>query len=336
MSLLSFLYIAVSKRQQERCGINNKQTDKQVIIRNVAEGIYTIKKAAFMLNLTTQRVRQLLDAFIIGGESTLIHGNSGKQPAIYRFNEELKTKIVSLKNSQIYNKTNFSNFKKLLNENEGIEIGYTTLVNILNEAGITSPMKHRMKRKGFRWRKRREHFGELLQISATLHDWFKDSTSSVLHIIIDDATGCITGFYFCKNECLDGYLAVLRQTLTDYGIPMGIYSTMLGLFYKEEKNKNSHSEKMTQTKTDFGKLVEDKLGIELSDIDPSQAMKCHETLCNKLHDHLSSWLLSQGITKIEQANKEMHRYINVFNSTFSVRAKSNESLFEPLGIGFII
>jgi len=314
--------------------MQRKRIEKLEIIRSVTEGIYTVRKAAFLLNLTTQRVRQIRDSFLRDGENTLIHGNSGKQPAIYRFNEELKAKIVSLKKTQLYSGTNFTNFQKLLFVNEGIKIGYTTLVNILKEAGVSSTIRHKTKKRGFRWRKRKERLGELLQIGATLHDWFEDGNSFVLHFIVDDATGSITGLHFRQSVCLDGYTAVLRQTLTDYGIPMEIYSSMPGLFFEKEKNEDNHSEKKTQAKTSFSKLLENKLGIELSDIDPVQGRKCHEVLCDILHDHLSSWLISQGITDIEEANKQIYRYINVFNSKFSVRAKSNESLFVPLGNDF--
>jgi len=222
-----------------------------------------------------------------------------------------------------------------LSVNEGIEISYTTLINILKEAGFTSKKRHKPGRRGFRWRKRREHFGELLQIGATLYDWFGDGTPCVLHIIIDDATGRITGLYLCQSECLDRYQAVLRQTLTDYGIPMEIYSAMPGLFFEKEKNGSNHTEKKTQAKTNFCKLAEQKLGIEISCLDPVQGRKCHEALCDILYDNFSAWLKSQGITGIEQANKQMYRYINVFNSKFSVREKSYESLFVQISADLI-
>jgi len=306
------------------------KTEKLEIIRGVAIGIYTVKDAASVLNITTQRVRQIRDKFLKNGESVLIHGNSGKHPAIYRFNEEQKKKIISLKTSPLYLDTNFSNFQKLLFTNEGIEISYTTLINILKEAGISSKMKHNIKKSNFRWRKRRRHFGELLQIGASLHDWFEDNSPCVLHIIIDDATGRLTGLYFCLSECLDGYIAVLRQTFSKHGIPMGICSPIPGLLFEKEKDNSKNAEKYSKTNTSFGELVENKLGIELIDIDTNQGRKCHEVLCNILHKDFSTWLKFNNIVGIKQANKQISHFIDFFNSIYFVTAKSKVSKFEPL------
>jgi len=192
-----------------------------------------------------------------------------------------------------------------------------------------SIMGHHTKRKSFRWRKRCRHFGELLQIGATVYDWFECGTPCVLYIIIDDATGALTDLYFCQFECNDGYLSILNQTFTKYGIPMGICSSMPGLFNQKEINKKN-TDSNIQSKTFLGEFIENKLGIEIINIDANQGRRCHEVLCDILHDNLSAWLKSQGIANIEQANKQIFRYIDIFNSDYSISAKSNDSLFIPL------
>ena len=309
--------------------MNSKVNKKFEIIRGVSEGIYTVKTAAILLGLTVQRIKQLRDGFQKEGDSVFIHGNSGKHPAIYRFNEEFKAKIVSLKKSQRYNKTNFTDFHKLLLLNESIKISYTALLKILKEAGISSIMGHHTERKSFKWRKRCRHFGELLQIGTDLYDWFECGSPCVLHIIIDDATGILTGLYFCPFECHDGYLSVLHQTFTKYGIPMSICSSMPGLFNQKEISKKNIDNNV-QSKTFLGEFIENRLGIEIINIDANQGRRCHEVLCDILHDNMPSWLKSQGIINIEQANKQIFRYIDIFNSNYSISTKNNNSLFIPL------
>jgi len=39
----------------------------------------------------------------------------------------------------------------------------------------------------------------------------------------------------CKNECLLGYLEVLRQTLENYGIPISIYPDKYSVFFPPKK-----------------------------------------------------------------------------------------------------
>jgi hypothetical protein len=56
-----------------------------------------------------------------------------------------------------------------------------------------------------------------------------------LHDFIDDATGHITALYLAENECLMGYPELLRQTLTVYGLPIGIYADKAGIFFVNTK-----------------------------------------------------------------------------------------------------
>lgn len=53
-------------------------------------------------------------------------------------------------------------------------------------------------------RPRKTYFGELLQMDASIHNWFGD-TKTQLHIAVDDATGAILGAYFDEQETLKGY-----------------------------------------------------------------------------------------------------------------------------------
>ena len=55
------------------------------------------------------------------------------------------------------------------------------------------------------------------------------------HTFVDDATGKITGLYMYKNECLLGYLEVLRQTLENYGIPISLYTDKYSVFFPPKK-----------------------------------------------------------------------------------------------------
>jgi hypothetical protein len=75
----------------------------------------------------------------------------------------------------------------------------------------------------------------MLQGDASSHGWFETGKRCALHGFIDDATGKLTGLYFCQNECLMGYLEVLRQTLTNYGIPGELYVDKAGIFIVNTK-----------------------------------------------------------------------------------------------------
>ncbi|MDR2432957.1 MAG: hypothetical protein LBD47_00100 [Treponema sp.] len=83
--------------------------------------------------------------------------------------------------------------------------------------------------------------GELLQADTTPFDWFGNGERLALHGFIDDAAGTITVLYLCKNECLMGYLELLRQTLTTYGLPIDLYADRAGVFFVNTKKQAVHA-----------------------------------------------------------------------------------------------
>lgn len=64
----------------------------------------------------------------------------------------------------------------------------------------------------------------MLQIDASIHNWFGDSPpKATLHGAIDDATGTVVGLFFDGEETLHGYYEMMWQILTIYGIPAALY-----------------------------------------------------------------------------------------------------------------
>jgi transposase len=275
---------------------------KMALIHGAVEGKYTVKEVSKRLNLSERRVKQLKKAYRECGESALIHGNSGRHPS-NSTDEKMREKIITLKKSCIYRDTNFTHFRELLLEREGIHISYTTLSGILKSSGIESKKKRRSKGRRFKNRERRKRFGELLQVDGSSYDWFEIGQRSTLHGFIDDATGNLTGLYFCLNECLMGYLEVLRQTLKNYGIPLEFFLDKSGIFsVNNKKVENWTINEMLAgrplDKTQFGTIVQDILGIAMTTANTPQAKGRIERLWGTLQDRLPIWLKLHGITDI--------------------------------------
>jgi len=314
--------------------MSKKTLVKLTVIQGAAEGRYTVKEAARKLSLSERRIKQLKKAFREQGVGAVIHGNSARHPANYT-DEHMREHIISLKKSVLYEQANFTHFKELLAERENIQVSYTTLSNILKEAGITSKRKHRTEGRRYRIRGRRAAFGEMLQADATSYDWFGSGQRCALHGFIDDATGKITGLYFCQNECLMGYLEVLRQTLTKYGVPGELYADKAGIFVVHAKKQEHWTvEEMLAgrplDKTQFGSIVEERLGITMLSAHTPQAKGRIERLWGTLQDRLPVWFKLEGVTGIEQANRSIRRFISSFNSKFAVEPSKQESAFVPL------
>jgi len=315
--------------------MSKEQLGKLTLIQGAVEGKYTVNEVALRLNLSHRQIKNLKKAYREHGECAVIHGNSGRHPVNFT-DEKLREKILSLKRSELYINTNFTHFCELLEEYENIKISYSTLSRILKEKGIISKRSHRTEGRRFRRRKRKNAFGEMLQADGSSYDWFGTGQRCTLHGFIDDATGIVTGLYFCLNECLMGYLEVLRQTLTKYGIPLEFYADKAGIFFvNNKKEENWTVEEMLAgkalDKTQFGRIVDERLGITMISAHTPQAKGRIERLWGTLQDRLPVWLKINGITNMEQANLNTDKIMAYFNTHFSVEPESPESAFVPLG-----
>ena len=174
----------------------------------------------------------------------------------------------------------------------------------------------------------------MLQADGTPFDWFGNGKKYSLHGFIDDATGKITGLYMCKNECLLGYLEVLRQTLENYGIPISLYPDKYSVFFPPKK-VNDHitiEEQLNGREkgiTQFGRIIED-LNIEMFPASSPQAKGRIERLWETLQSRLVTEFRINKVTNIEEANKFLKEYIPRYNSKFSVTPESKINMFLKL------
>jgi transposase len=191
--------------------MSEKQLEKHALTVGALEGKYTVGCLAKRLDMSERWIKQLKKAVKERGAAALVHGNSKRHPANVT-KGSIREEIVRLKKSSAYENFNFKYFRKKLEEREGIKAGYSAVCRILKEAGLASKRKHTEKKR-FKRRSRRERLGEMLQADSTPCAWFGDGVNYALHGFIDDADGIITGLYLTRNECLLGYLEVLRQTV---------------------------------------------------------------------------------------------------------------------------
>jgi len=309
--------------------LNYKEKTKESIIKECVKGKIKAKDAAGRLKISVRQVENLKKKYREG--ISLLHGNCGKstakalepavKEAVVKHYEELKPK-----------KINFLHFNEILAE-KSVIISYTAMRKVLIEAGFESPKKRRKKNHVHKTRDRREKFGELLQTDATPYDWFGNGKKSALHAFIDDATGKLTGLHMSENECMDGYLEIMRQTLKEHGTPEAIYADGLSIFFSTKTQANMTIEEELKgeyfKQTQFGGIC-DELGIQLIHARSSQAKGRIERLWQTLQSRLPVEFQMNNIATIEEANVFLkERYIDKFNEKFGVNPEA-ESCFVKL------
>ena len=307
----------------DKNSLSFKEKRKFQIISNVVEGKLSIDRAATMLDYDKYYVKKLIQEYVDSGIESLVHKSKGK-PSRNKANHELKDFIINLYKKDYYD-FNFTHFCEKLIEDHNIKIPYTTCKHYLNSAGIKSPRSHISKSKKdiHSLRPRRELFGELIQMDASLHLWFGDKKCQ-LHAAVDDTTGNIVGAHFDHQETLKGYYIVLRQIIEKYGVPWELYTDNRTVFnYNSSKNANHDKP------TNF-KFACRRLGIDIITTSVPQAKGRIERLFGTLQDRLINEMRLANIQTIEEANMFLPQFIDSYNLKFALPINDNTNGFEKL------
>jgi len=310
--------------------ITMKQLKRLDIVKKAIAGFITVKDAAEKLGLSERQVQRLKRKVEQEDAAALVHKNTLRKPS-HTIPEEVRTKILEIRQRSGYKVSNFKHFQELLEVNHGIKISYSALYRMLVAEGIKSPMTRR-RFKVHRRRKRRSEAGSLVQMDASPYDWLNTGSMLELHGAIDDATGQVTGLYLCRNECMLGYHEVMRRMIGSYGVPEAVYADRHTIFRSPTADKKGQADNPKGTavnETQFGRAMTE-LGIQVIAARSPQAKGRIERLWGTLQSRLPVEFAINGIKDIEEANKFLKRYIYTFNSEFAVEAEEAESAFMPL------
>ncbi|MDY6071247.1 MAG: ISNCY family transposase [Bacilli bacterium] len=307
-------------------GLNDTYVES--VIRKAKEGKLTTGQAAAKLGISKQYVNRLKRAYAEKGASAFGHGNRGKAPK-WKTDSKTERRILSLYEGK-YAGFNFRHFAEKLNEEEGIRATYRNVHRILTAAGFRSPKGHRAKKEKAEHpsRPRRKCFGELLQIDASIHNWFGEALpKATLHGAIDDATGTVMGLFFDKEETLKGYYEMMWQILNKYGIPEAFYGDNRTIFeFRKLSEKNQTIDR--DVHINFKRMCQ-QLGIELITTSVSQAKGRIERLWGTLQSRLISELRLRSITTIGEANAYLPEFMADYNRRFAIKPEMESSVFAP-------
>lgn len=296
-----------------------------VYVRGLASGKYTLRQAAESTGYSIPWLCNLKKAYQLEGGAVFENKNKGRIP-YNKISQATREKVAAIYSAE-YADVNFSFFHECLLEFEGIDISLPTLRNILDEYGLRSPEARKVKKKKqkiHRPRIRRECEGDLLQIDGTPFAWFHKSGDLKRYCMvggIDDATGKITGLYMTENECLYGYMEMLRQTCLSFGIPREIYSDRAAIFCVTPRGREMANwerlEVMHEKRTQWQRILEE-LNINQILAWSPEAKGRVERMWRTLQGQLPAWFFKRGIKTMEEANAALPDFIKWFNKKYAV------------------
>ncbi|MDR0305335.1 MAG: ISNCY family transposase [Chitinispirillales bacterium] len=327
------------------------ENNKYEVIKELIKNDGNKARAALKLGCSKRSIDRYIAGYKAEGKAFFEHGNRNKKP-IHCLSSETIADVVGLYSNKYYD-ANFTHYTELLGEREGIFLSESAVRSILLNADIISPMATRRVRRAFNKRlkekmesttnkkeadalltkiidaedahprrPRSSHFGEMIQMDASFHIWFGDEKYT-LHLAIDDATGMVVGGYFDKQETLNGYYNVLKQILTNYGIPYMFYTDRRTVFeYRKKGDPDTKDDSFTQ----FSYACS-QLGIQIETTSIPQAKGRIERLNGTMQSRLPVDLRLEGVTTVEQANEYLPQYIAKHNAKFALN-NNIKSVFE--------
>ena len=124
--------------------LTRDEKKKLKVIKRLINGEFNGTKAAQMLKVTTRQIRNLKRQVLNEGDAGIIHKNRYNKPA-NTYDEETRQTIAKLYRKE-YRGTNFTEFAKIIQEENGYVQSRSTIYNILREKHIRSPQRKKHKR----------------------------------------------------------------------------------------------------------------------------------------------------------------------------------------------
>jgi transposase len=301
--------------------VRQKELKRLHVIEKVLERGIKEVEAAEILGLSSRQIRRVVKRVRLEGDKGVIHKSRG-QPSNRRIPDEIRDKIIQLYRSQ-YCDFGPTLASEKLQEREQIDVSDETLRLWLLESG---DWKKRRKSRGHRrWRERKGHCGEMVQMDGSHHDWFEGrGLCCVLMGYIDDATGKVFGRFYAYEGTIPA-MDSFKQYIQKHGLPMSVYLDRHTTYKSTAKACMEDVLNEEIPLSEFERALKE-LGVGVIHAHSPQAKGRVERLFGTLQDRLVKEMRLRGIRTIEEGNRFLKQYLPLYNRRFSVPAREGNNL----------
>ncbi len=276
-----------------------------------------------MLQLSYRQVKRLWRRYQEVGGKGLKHGNAGR-PSNRGKALTVRRRVLNL----IKKKYSGSEEKRFgptlaaehLAEEDGIMVDHETLRRWMLTEQLWS--RQRKRKKHCKRRERKEHFGELVQLDGSFHDWLEDrGPRGCLMNMVDDATSQ-TQAHIGKEETIWAAVHVLRRWIEKYGVPRALYTDWKNVYVRQATPGEQLRGEVPATQ--FGRMCQ-KLNIRIIAASSAQAKGRVERNHGTHQDRLLKKMRRKAIDSYEGANEYLEdEYLPAHNRRFARPAAKAE------------
>ena len=314
--------------REDRIMASQEELKRLHVIRKVLERVIKRVRAAEILSLSCRQVGRLAKRVKGEGDRGIVHRSRGK-PSNRRFDDQVKARVIKVYRERYKGFGPTLAAEKLL-EGQRIEVSDETLRKWLMGSGDWK----KVRKKGVHreWRERKGHFGEMVQMDGSHHDWLEGrGPACVLMGYIDDATGRGFGRFYGYEGTLpamDSFGRYIRR----YGIPLKVYLDKHTTYKSNGKPTLEEELAGIEPLSEFERALKE-LGVEVIHAHSPQAKGRIERFFGTLQDRLVKEMRLRGIQSLEEANLFLEEYWPKFNRKFAVDAKEKEDLHRSVPRG---
>ena len=301
-----------------RTGMSEREVRRATVLARVAEGAWTLGAGAERLALSYRQGKRIWKRYRAEGATGLVHRSAGRESNRAK-PQRVRRRVLRLIRAKYSGEPGKRFGPTLAAEHlaseDGVVIGVETLRCWMLAEGLWS--RERKPRAHRRRRERKAHFGELVQLDGSFHDWLEGrGARGCLMNMVDDATGTM----LCRlgaAETIWAAAGVLRAWIERYGVPRALYTDWKNVYVREPNAAEQLRGEVPLTQ--FGRMCQ-RLEIGIIPASSPQAKGRVERSQGTHQDRLVKKLRRQGIGTPAEVNRYLEEYGPEPNARYAVAA----------------
>lgn len=299
-----------------RTGLSATELSRAEVMGRVKAGNLALVEAGELLELSYRQAKRIWARYRRGGAKALQHGNCGRA-SNRAYGKEFRASVLARVRER-YGDFGPTLAAEHLGSDDAIGVHAETLRRWMKQAGLWRGQRRRQP-----YRQRREpkaHFGELVQLDGSFHEWLEErGPRACLMHMADDATSTALGC-FENQETIWGATRVLRRWIELYGVPRALYTDWKNVYVRPATKAEQQERKIPLTQ--FGRMCQ-QLGIRIIAASSPQAKGRIERAHGTHQDRLVKKLRLAGIASYQEANRYLEEhYLAEHNRRFARLAAS--------------
>mgnify|MGYP002624038031 CR=1 FL=1 len=304
------------RRRLELCGrVNRKEL--------------SLAKAAELAGLSYRQMKRVYRRYREESDRGLVHRLRGR-PSNRGSNADKREHVLALYRERYHDFGPTLAVEYLAREHQ-VRLGVETLRRWLMQAGLWQAKRRRSVHR--RWRERKEHRGEMIQMDGSHHDWFEGRRGrACLMVMIDDATN-FTYARFFEDETTVAAMSTFQRYVEQHGLPRSLYVDRDSI-YKTTRSATVDEELAeTGPLTQFGRAMQE-LEVRLILANSPQAKGRVERRNAVFQDRLVKALRLAGISDLDKANAFLEAtFLPELNRQFQVKPRNKADVHRRLPRG---